>query len=144
MKILDSQLKETFGETLQELNLTSQNTRPEKLILRKIEIPPVLLKKKILKVIPLDKKIDFKEIEIQKPAIKIDASKKTIYDLKDIPDRKGVLITQKEEELIIEEDYIDVYSFAVELSSLYRLPLMMIYEKIKEIYPVRPVTFLNL
>lgn len=135
VKILDSQLKETYGETLQELNLTSPNTRPEKLILRKIEIPPVLLKKKILKVIPLDKKIDFKELEIRKPDIRIRESKRTIYDLKDIPDRKGVLITQKEEELIIEEDFADAYSFAVELSSLYRLPLMMIYEKINEIYP---------
>ncbi len=36
---------------------------------------------------------------------------------------------------MIEEDFVDVYSFAVELSSLYRLPLMSIYKKIKEIYP---------
>jgi len=135
VNILDSQLKETYGETLQELNLASPNFRPETLILRKMEIPPVLLKKKILKVIPVDKKVDFKQIEIQKPEIKTLEYKKTIYDLKDIPDRKGVLITQKEEKLIIEEDFVDVYSFAVELSSLYRLPLMTIYEKIKEVYP---------
>ncbi|MBM4135685.1 MAG: restriction endonuclease subunit R, partial [Nitrospira sp.] len=135
VKILDSQLKETYGETLQELNLASPNLRTDRLILRKTEIPPLLLKKKILKVIPLDKKIDFKQIEIQKPEITTEESKKTIYDLKDIPDRKGVLITHKEEKWIIEEDFVDAYSFAVELSSLYRLPLMMIYEKIKEVYP---------
>lgn len=135
VKILDSQLKETYGETLQELNLVSPNLRKEILILRKTEIPPILLKKKILKVIPIDKKLDFKRIEIQKPDISAEASKKTIYDLKDIPDRKGVLITHKEEKLIIEEDFVDVYSFAVELSSLYRLPLMTVYEKIKELYP---------
>ncbi len=135
VKILDSQLKETYGETLQELNLASPNLRTDRLILRKTEIPPLLLKRKILKVIPLDKKIDFKQIEIQKPEITTEESKKTIYDLKDIPDRKGVLITHKEEKWIIEEDFVDAYSFAVELSSLYRLPLMMIYEKIKEVYP---------
>jgi hypothetical protein len=135
VKILDSQLKETYGETLQELNSASPNLRRERLILRKIEIPPILLKKKMLKVIPLDKKVDFKQIEIRKPEITTEEPKKTIYDLKDIPDRKGVLITYKEEKWLIEEDFVDAYSFAVELSSLYRLPLMQVYEKIKELYP---------
>lgn len=135
VKILDSQLKETYGETLQELNSASPNLRKETLILRKTEIPPVLLKKKILKVIPINKKVDFKQIEIKKPEIRTKVSKKTIYDLKDIPDRKGVLITCKEEKLIVEEDFVDAYSFAVELSSLYRLPLMQVYDKIKSLYP---------
>lgn len=135
VKILDSQLKETYGETLQELNSVSPNLRKERLILRKTEIPPVLLKKKILKVIPLDKKLDLKRIEIQRPEIKTEMAKKTIYDLKEIPDRKGVLITQKEEKFIIEEDFFDAYSFAVELSSLYRLPLIQLYEKIRNVYP---------
>jgi hypothetical protein len=135
VKILDSQLKETYGETLQELNLVSPNLRKERLILKKTEIPPVLLKKKIRKVIPLDRKIDSGQIEIQKPEITTEETKKTIYDLKDIPDRKGVLITQKKEKWIIEEDFADAYSFAVELSSLYRLPLMQVYAKIKSLYP---------
>lgn len=135
VNILDSQLKETYGETLRELNLAVSDALSEKLILRKIEIPPVLLKKKIRKVVPLDNKKDFNQIEFQKPDISVEESKKIIYDLKDIPDRKGVLIIQKEEELIIEEDFVDAYSFAVELSSLYRLPLMQVYEKIKTLYP---------
>jgi len=135
VKILDSQLKETYGETLQDLKSISPDLRKERLILRKTEIPPVVLKKKILKVIPCEKKTDFTQIEIQKPEIKEQEYKKIVYDFKDIPDRKGVLITKKEEKLIIEEDFIDVYSFAVELSSLYRLPLMNIYEKIKSVYP---------
>jgi hypothetical protein len=128
-------LKETYGETLQELNLVSPDLKKERLILRKTEIPPIYLKKKVLKIIPGGKNIDFTRIEVQKPESKTEEHKKIIYDLKDIPDRKGVLITQKEEKLIVEEDFADVYSFAVELSSLYRLPLMMIYEKIKKLYP---------
>jgi hypothetical protein len=135
VKILDSQLKETYGETLHELNLVSPDLRKERLILRKTELPPILLKKKERKVVPLDTNIDFTQIEIQKPNSETKEYKKVIYDLKDIPDRKGVLITQKEEKLIVEEDFVDVYSFACELSSLYKLPLMMIYEKIKALYP---------
>jgi len=135
VRILDSQLKETYGETLQELNTSSQNIRKDRLVLRKTEIPPILLKKKIKKVIPLDKGIDLAQLVIQKPDTQVKETKKIIYDLKDIPDRKGVLITQKEEALTIEEDFIDTYSFAVELSALYRLPLFQIYEKIKSLYP---------
>ncbi|MFW6173892.1 MAG: DEAD/DEAH box helicase family protein, partial [Elusimicrobiota bacterium] len=135
VKILDSQLQETYGETLQELNLASPNLRKERLILRKTEIPPVLLKKKVLKVIPLDRKVDFYQVKIRKPKVVAKESKKTIYDLKDIPDRKGVLITKTEEKFTVEEDFVDAYYFAVELSSLYRLPLMKVYEKIKSLYP---------
>jgi len=153
VRILDSQLKETYGETLQELNLALPNHRKERLILRKTEIPPILLKKKIPKVIPLSPLSHSCEpfchscepfchsresgnlSDIQIPEITTEESKKTIYDLKDIPDRKGVLITYKEEKLIIEEDFIDAHFLAVELSSLYRLPLMAIYEKIKNLYP---------
>ncbi len=76
VKILDSQLKETYNETLQKLNLASPNLRKERLILRKIEIPPLLIKKKIPKVIPIDKKVDFNKIEIQKPKITREESKK--------------------------------------------------------------------
>ncbi len=135
VEILDSELKEIYGETLQELNLTSPDFRKERLILRKIVIPPVLLKKKIRKVVPFDKKVDFKQIKLKKPAITTEGFKKIIYDLKDIPDRRGVLITQKDEKFVIKENFVDTYTFAVELSLLYRLPLMMIYEKLKNLYP---------
>jgi len=135
VRILDSQLRETYGESLQELNRTPQNIIKDKLVLRKIEIPPILIKRKIQKVVPVDKEIDISQIELKKPDIPIEESKKIIYDLKEIPDRKGVLIAKQEENIIIEEDFIDAYSFAVELSSLYRLPLMPIYEKIRSLYP---------
>lgn len=135
VKILDSQLKETYGETLNELNSVFPNLKKERLILRKIEIPPILLKKKIKKVVPLNQKVTFENIEFEKPTITTEESKKIIFDLKDIPEKKGVLIIQTEEKFILEEDFVDIYSFAVELSSLYRLPLMSVYEKIKNLYP---------
>jgi len=135
VRILDSQLKETYGESLQELNRMPQNIVKDKLVLRKIEIPPILIKIKIQKVVPIDKEIDISQIDLKKPDISIEESKKIIYDLKEIPDRKSVLIAKEEEKIMIEEDFVDVHSFAVELSSLYRLPLMPVYEKIKDLYP---------
>jgi len=133
--ILDSQLKETYGESLQALNNTPQDARKDRLILRKIEIPPILLKKKIRKVIPVAKQFDIAQIQLQRPEVEAEKLKRILYDLKDIPGRKGVLIARSEDKVILEEDFIDTYSFAVELSSLYRLPLMLMYEKLRDLYP---------
>jgi len=135
VRILDSQLKETYGESLQELNRTPQDIIKDRLVLRKVEIPPILVKRKIQKVVPVGTEIDISQIDFQKPDTSVEESKKIIYDLKEIPDRKSVLIAKKEEKIIIEKDFIDAYSFAVELSSLYRLSLMPIYEKIRSLYP---------
>jgi hypothetical protein len=134
VKILDTQLKETYGESLQTLNSTPQNVRKDRLILRKIEIPPVLLKKKIQKVIPTGKQVDVAQIRLQRPESKSEQLKRVIYDLKDIPDKRGVLIAQEEDKIVVEEDFTDAYSLAVELSSLYRLSLMPLYEKLKDLY----------
>lgn len=133
VSILNSQLKETYGESLEELNRTPQDFVKERIRLIKTEIPPIVLRKKVQKVIPVDLK--FKpQIQIKKPTVK----KK--YETKEIltPDefsRKKVLVTIAQEKLRIEPDYVDVYSLAVEISSLYRLPLMETYEQLKNLYP---------
>lgn len=46
-----------------------------------------------------------------------------------------MLIKKDGEKMTIEEDFVDIYSFSVELSSLYRMPILFLYEKLKEIYP---------
>lgn len=135
VNILDAQLKETYGESLQILNNTPQDIRKELLVLRKVEIPPILLKKKVSKVVPAQKQTNFAEIQLQKPDVKGQELRRIIYDLKDIADKKGVLIRKSEEEIVMEEDFVDTYTFAVELSTLYRLPLMPIYERLKSLYP---------
>ena len=61
--------------------------------------------------------------------------RKTIHSLDEIPQRKGILIAVREEEIEITEDFVDTYTLAVELSNLYRLPLMLIHEKLKELCP---------
>jgi hypothetical protein len=133
--ILDAQLKETYGESLEDLNRTPQDMRKDRLILRKIEIPPISLKKRIQKVLPKELVVDIGEIELKKIEGEKEKFTKTIHSLDDIPQRKGILIAVREEEIEIIEDFVDTYTLAVELSSLYRLPLMLIYDKLKELYP---------
>jgi len=133
VSILDSQLKETYGESLEELNKATQDYIKERIILKKIEIPPIVLKKKIRKVVPID--LQFKQnIKLQKPKVNLQEIERYILT----PDefgRKKVLVTIAQEKVKLEPDYIDIYSLAVEISDVYRLPLMEIYDKLREFYP---------
>ncbi len=133
VSILDSQLRETYNESLEELNRTPQDFVREKIIVRKTEISPVVLKKKIRKVVPIDLK--FKpEIKLQKPKINLEEIKKDILT-PDESGRRKILVTVVQEKIKIEPYYIDIYSLAVELADNYRLPVMEIYTKLKELYP---------
>lgn len=131
--VLDSQLKETFGETLQIIDMTKQEMRRERVILRKTEIPPVLIKKKIKKIV-FDKNRE-REIKIERPSIDIKIGKKIVYDIKEQEGIKRILTERGIEKIILSKDFIDIYEVAVELSNIYRLKLNKICDILKKIYP---------
>ena len=130
-KILDYQLKETFGESLQILDITKPELRKERLILRKTEIPPILVKKSS-KII-LENEGDSKII-LNKPTIKYEIMKKKEYSLKDRTDKNGVLVQENVEEIKIEEEFCDLYSVSIDLSQIYRLDLGYVYDMLKKLY----------
>ena len=51
VKILDMQLMETYGENLHTLDSTRQDIIEDKIVLRKTKIPPILVNKKIKKIV---------------------------------------------------------------------------------------------
>lgn len=134
--VLDSQLKETFGENLKDL-MVRRDMRQEKLILRKIEIPPIVLKRKMKKVVLNDNIIN--DIVLSKPISKIQEAKKTVYNTVDFDDKKKVLVESEVEKLILFENTINIYELAVEFSVIYRINLQEIYEKLLTIYPEREI-----
>jgi type III restriction enzyme len=135
VKILDTQLRETYGENLRELNLISADLRKEKIVIRKTEIPQFVIKKKVKRIVSFKEKIDFSSINFKLPEVFYKTPTLHYYEIKDSPDIKGMLIRTGEIKLQVDEEFTDIYSLSVELSSLYRLPLMMTYEKLKNIYP---------
>lgn len=131
--VLDSQLKETFGESLTVLDTTKPEMRREKLVLRKLEIPPILIKRKLKKIVFDESKRV--EIDIKKPEDGAKTAQKIIYDVKEQEGRKKVLSETGVEIIKLSEDFTDIYEVAVEISSAYRLALGKIYELLKKIYP---------
>ena len=134
--VLDSQLKETFGENLKDL-MIRQDIRREKLVLRKMEIPPLVLKRKMKKVILNDNMIN--DIVLTKPIVSSQEAKKTIYNPIDVDDKKKVLVESEVEKLVLFENSMDIYEIAVEFSIIYRIDLQKIYEKLLIIYPEREI-----
>lgn len=133
VKVLDSQLKETFGETLQILDMTKSELRRERLVLRKIEIPPILIKRKIKKIV-LDESKQGK-IKIIKPKIEVKVSKRIVYDVREREGSSKILSESGMEEIILSEEFADIYEVALELSSIYRLNSSVVYDLLKNAYP---------
>lgn len=133
VKVLDSQLKETFGESLQTLDMTKQEIKVQKLILKKFEIDPIVLRKKIQRVIRIeDEKTEF---NLQKPNLAENIAKKIIYDVREQPESNSLLAQRNVEKVDVYDEYLDINEVAVEFSSVYRLELKNIFNSLKQVYP---------
>lgn len=116
------------------MNITPQDIVREKIILRKIEIPPVVIKKKISKIVSKEKQINFKDIKLTKPKVNKKEIEKYILTTDEF-NKGNILVIKSKEKIQYESDYIDIYEFSIELADNYKLPLMDIYTRLKEFYP---------
>jgi hypothetical protein len=133
VRVLESQLKETFGESLTILNMTNPDLIKEKLVLRKTEIPAVLIKRKIKKIIYDQTKTA--AIKICRPDIEDRKITKTIYDAKDAKQGRKILSEQETQQIVLEKSFLDIYEIAIELSAIYRLDIEKTYDILRKVYP---------
>lgn len=132
VNVLDAQLKETYGESLQILSMTKQEMRTGKVILRKTEILPLVLKRKNKRIV-YDESIGG-EIQLEKPACTTIRGKKIVYDAKESQDNKHVLTAIGEEDIDVSENVSDTYEVAGDLAATYRLDPARIFELLSTIY----------
>jgi type III restriction enzyme len=132
--ILDKQLQETYGESLDDLNRTTRKSTSARIVLRKIDIPPLYVKQIVRSVVR--RKIGELSLILKKPDIEYD---KSITEVKlTFKERQATrsVLEQIGEEVKIESmpDVVDHYTATVDLASIYKLDYWTVYDELTRIY----------
>ncbi len=132
--VLDKELRENFGETLEQLTKTASNSRSATIRLRKLDIPDLVVKQVIRTVVrkqsqSVEIKLNHPE-EVVAPALEITTLTVTEQNaaknvLQQVSDTITVVTLPKT---------IDVYSAAVELAAIYCIDLFTIYDELRRLY----------
>ncbi len=136
---LDRQLQETYGETIADLNHASQNTRTARLVVRKLDVPPLVVKKIIKRVVPVaqtsEVSEDLGDLRLEKPAIEAKTVLvRKVYTPQEQPDKASVLIQVAEEQAAYAVVGPDLYSAATQLAAVYRLDVWTVYAELRRLY----------
>lgn len=133
--ILDRQLQETYGESLHELDHTARETRRARIVLRKLELPPLVVTQ-TLRRIERGPQVDHGLLVLQRP--KPAAGTKLIRAELMIAEQASTftILQQLGDTVIIEShsEALDAYGAAVTLAGRYRLDVWMIYDEVRRLY----------
>jgi type III restriction enzyme len=135
---LDQQLQETYGETIEDLNRASQNTRTARLVVRKLDVPPLLVTKIVKHVVPVrqaSKVWQTLEVSLQKPDIEAETVVvRKVYTPQEQPGKRAVLAQVAEEQATYAVEGPDLYAAATELAAVYRVDVWTVYGELKRLY----------
>jgi len=137
--ILDKQLQETYGESILDLNNRGTETGRKTIRLRKLDIPPLVVKQILRTVVP--RPCEHEALQLARPAD--DAL--TALEL-----HRYELATQQATERVLRQvgdtveietlpDTRDCYTVAVELAARYRLDLWEAYAQLRAAYGADPI-----
>jgi len=136
---LDRQLQETYGETIANLNRAGQETGRDTIRLRKVDLPPLVVKQIVRTVV---RRADQTEpLRLERPtASGDDALQRRTYTVAEQQATYGVL-RQVGDTVTIETTpaVVDSYSAAVELAGRYRADLWQVYYELRRLYGTEDV-----
>jgi len=134
LKMLDTQLKETYGETLDDLRRKQSNSRSTTITLRKVKLPPLVIKKLVRTVVR--KEMPGGTVKLAKPATApmLKLERTTFAIARQSATR--ALLKQTGDTLTIETepDTLDLYTAATELAGVYRLDEWTMLDELRRIY----------
>jgi type III restriction enzyme len=133
--ILDRQLRETYGETIADLNQAGRETGSSTIRLRKINMPPLVVTR-ILRTVTRKHVAEITPLSLCKPnSSGSDIISKAVLTLSEQQATFSVL-QQLGDTVVIEAapNTLDLYAAAVKLAMAYRLDLWVVYEQLVELY----------
>ncbi len=133
--ILDKQLQETYGESISDLNHTTANSRKWTITLRKVNIPPLVVRKLVRTVVRIDNE-ETRLLLTLPQGEEVPTLTKTTYRLSEQPGIYKVL-QQVGDTVTIESqsETVDLFAAAVDLSANYHIDDLTLYSLLKAIYP---------
>jgi len=132
--ILDRQLQETYGETISDLNRAQLKTGTSTIRVRKLDVAPVVVRQIIRVVVRKPQQSHSLQLDrprtaggpvLRKITYTLSAQKATARVLQQVGDSLDISAAPKA---------TAIYSAAVELAAIYRLPLWELYEELKSAY----------
>lgn len=134
--MLDQQLQETFGETISKLTQTTQNTHSKRIKIRKLDMPKLVVKKIIKRIVPVED-VDRTLSSLERPDVEPESMLvRKVYSLQEQPKQASVLKQVAEEEATYTVKGSDLYSTATELAAVHRIDVWTVYSELKRIYGV--------
>ena len=130
--ILDRQLQETYGETIEGLNRAGQEMKQARIVLRKLDIPPVVVTQIVRTVVKKESVHD--ALSLKKPKKSAAAMEMTTFTLAEQQATRSVLRQLDSVEVEALPELTDSYGAAVELSARYRVDLWEVYDELKRLY----------
>jgi type III restriction enzyme len=134
-KILDKELKETYNETLNDLNIASGHSRSTLIRLRKVKIPPLLVKQTIRRV--QRSATPAAALRLSLPDLTAEGSMiRQSFDLSPAATHGGVLAAYSPtEKITTAAETIDLYTAATKLAAVYRADFWEIKAQLTVLYP---------
>lgn len=132
--ILDTQLQESYGETIADLNQAATKSRPWTITLRKVDIPPLVVRKLVRTVVPAEAPMAPLHLE-KAAASQTPRLKMTTYTLAGQASTNRVLQQiGNTVEIKSTPGTVDLFTAAVELAANYHLDPMAFYTELTRLY----------
>ena len=135
--ILDRQLQETYGEKIADLNNAQNRSRTTLIRLRKLTIPPLVVRQIVRTVVPREyERPDESPLHLTRPTAPAPVLTKVTLDIAEQAATVSVLKEIGESVTIAAAPgTLDVYAAAAELCAVYRLELWAVLDELKRLYP---------
>ena len=132
--ILDRQLQETYGETIEALKRSSQETRRTRIIVRKLPVPPLVVTQIVRTVVRKDG--ETAAVSLVRPR-EGEGSRleRTVYTIgTHVATRSVLQPIGAVETVAVATEVVDIRTAAVDLASRYRLDLWSIWDELRRLF----------
>ncbi len=133
--VLDKQLQETYGESIATLNADTQERRAARVVLRRVPIPPLLVRQ-IVRTVARREPAESTDLTLQRPEAAPATATGRRYTV--VADLRGRHVLQPVGDGVAiadTTDPLDVRTVAVDFAAQYRLDPLDLVARLRAVYP---------